>query len=87
MAVVNIPAPLRPIAGGKAKVDGEGATLRDLIDGLEALYPGLKARLAEGDRVRPGMAVFIDGTQVSPQLSTRVPDHAEIFFAPAVAGG
>lgn len=87
MAVVNIPAALRPLAGGAARAEAGGETLWEVIEALEVQFPGLRARLVEGDRVRPGMAVFVNGTQAAPQLSTRVPAEAEIYFAPAIAGG
>jgi sulfur-carrier protein len=87
MIQINIPAALRPLASGATRAEVEGSTLREVIQNLDALYPGLQARLLEGERVRPGMAVFINGTQAAPQLSTRVPPNAEIYFAPAIAGG
>jgi sulfur-carrier protein len=87
MATVNIPAALRPLAGGATQAEVGGANLRELVAGLEALYPGLAERLVEGDRIRAGMAVFINGTQAAPQLSTQLPPDAEIYFAPAIAGG
>ena len=87
MAVVNIPAALRPLAGGSTQVEVEGTTLREVVDSLEEQFAGIRDRIVDGDRIRPGLAVFIDGTQAPQQLSTRVHDGAEIYFAPAVAGG
>jgi sulfur-carrier protein len=87
MPTVNIPAALRPLAGAATQAEVGGATLGEVIDALEALYPGVRARLVDGERIRPGMAVFIDGVQSAPRLSTRVSAAAEIYFAPAVAGG
>ena len=87
MVTVHIPAALRPAAGGATQAVVEGSTLGEVIAALEASYPGIAGRLVEGERVRPGMAVFVNGTQAAPQLSTRMPDGAEIYFAPAVAGG
>lgn len=87
MVTVNIPAALRPLAGGSTSADVTGTTLGEIIDSLEELYPGLQARLVDSERIRPGLAVFVNGAQVLPHLSTRVPDGAEIYFAPAIAGG
>jgi molybdopterin synthase sulfur carrier subunit len=87
MPVVHIPAPLRHLTGGEGVVEAAGATLGDVIDSLEARYPGLRNRLAEGERIRPGMAVFVDGVQVPVRLSTRIADSSEIYFTPALSGG
>ena len=87
MANVHIPAPLRSLTGGETEVSVPGATLGELVQALEARYPGLQNRLVEGERIRPGMAVFVNGVQSSFLLSTRLPENAEIHFAPAIAGG
>jgi sulfur-carrier protein len=87
MATVHIPAPLRNLTGGETEVTVPGATLREIVEALEARYPGMHSRLVEGERIRPGMAVFVNGVQSSFLLSTRLSENAEIHFAPAIAGG
>src|SRR5436305_2018400 len=87
MTTVHIPSVMRTLTGGDREVIAAGSTLGEIVESLEAAYPGLKSRLAEGDRIRPGLAVFVDGAQVRPDLTTRVADAAEIYFAPAIAGG
>jgi molybdopterin synthase sulfur carrier subunit len=87
MATVNIPAPLRALAGGQTEVSAPGETLGAVIDSLDAAHPGLKERLTQGDKVRAGFAVFVDGVSAPSFLDTRVPEDAEIYFAPAIAGG
>ena len=87
MATVHVPAPMRGLTGGKTEARVSGATLGDVVEALEAHYPGLKSRLVEGDRIRPGLAVFVDGVQAPFRLSQRLSENAEIYFAPAIAGG
>src|ERR1051326_4186867 len=87
MATVNIPAAMRPTAGGAAQAEVSGATLGEVVDNLESAFPGLKARLVDNGRIRSALAVFIDGTQVSSDLSNRVGPESEIYFAPAISGG
>jgi molybdopterin synthase sulfur carrier subunit len=87
MATVHIPAPLRSLTGGKTEAQVPGSTLGEVVEALEATYPGLKNRLVEGDRLRPGLAVFIEGVQTPSHLSLRLSKDAEIYFAPAIAGG
>src|SRR5438270_6622292 len=69
MATVHIPAPMRSLTGGETEVVAPGETLRELIENLEAAYPGIKARLVDGDRIRANLATFVDGIQVTSGLS------------------
>jgi molybdopterin converting factor small subunit len=87
MATVHIPAPLRVLTGGKSEVSVSGTSLGEVVDALEVSYPGLKRRLVEDDRIRPGLAVFVGGVQAPSRLSQRLHETAEIYFAPAIAGG
>lgn len=87
MVRVHIPALLRGITNGVTTATVEGGNLGEAIANLEALYPGLQSRLVEGDRLRPGLALFVNGVNVSRLLSTKLPPEAEIYFAPALSGG
>jgi len=58
-----------------------------VIDALDQLYPGVRARLYAGDELRPGIAVAV-GTQVSSLgLLQPVPAGSEVHFLPAISGG
>src|SRR5713226_7827801 len=87
MAEVHIPAPLRTFTGGEVKVTIPGETLREVLDRLGEAYPGLKERLVQGDRMAPGMAVFVDGAIPPTGLRAKLSPNADIYFAPAIAGG
>jgi molybdopterin converting factor small subunit len=78
---------MRSLVAGQSSVTAAGDTLGALVDALEADYPGIKARLTEGDRIRRGLAVFVNSAQVSSNLTTKVPPDAEVYFAPAISGG
>jgi molybdopterin converting factor small subunit len=87
VAVVFIPALLRSFAGGRRSVEVAGATVREVIDNLVVECPGLRERLMEGDRLRPGIQAAVDG-QVSPAgLREPVGPTSEIHFVSAIAGG
>jgi sulfur-carrier protein len=66
MAVVWIPALLQGLTGGEEKVSVSGATIGEIIDHLEARFPGVRERLVERGELRPHIAVAIDG-DVSPE--------------------
>ena len=87
MAVVHIPSAMRDLTGGAARIDVAGDTVRDVIDGIEAEYPGLKERLLQDGKLRPGMQVFVDGASDRAGLRARVQNEADVHFIPAMAGG
>jgi molybdopterin converting factor small subunit len=87
MPVVWIPALLQSLTGGEEKVVVSGKTVADVVDQLEARYPGVKERLVERGAIRPHIAVAIDG-DVSPEgLDQDVQETSEIHFIPALSGG
>ena len=90
MAVeVRIPTILRTYTGGEKAVSGEGSTLSELIENLEASHPGLKERLIDGEDLRRFVNVYVSGEDIRFQqgLETQIDDGAEVTILPAVAGG
>jgi molybdopterin converting factor small subunit len=61
MASVSIPSLMRDLTGGLARVEAPGRTVAEVVDALDAAYPGVKARLCEGSRLLAGLAVSVDG--------------------------
>jgi molybdopterin converting factor small subunit len=86
MAVVWVPALMRPLAGGAEQVRASGATLRAVIDDLEQQYPGFRERLLDGAAIRQDIALAIGDAQVT-DLNASVSDDSEIHILPAIAGG
>jgi molybdopterin converting factor small subunit len=88
MPKVWIPTLMRKLTDGQAQVEVEGSTIREVVESLDAAFPGIKARLCtEEGRVRPNIAVAIDG-QITPQgMRTKVGAQSEVNFIPAVGGG
>jgi sulfur-carrier protein len=87
MPTVWIPALLRNLTQGQQTVQVPGLTVREVIDALDAKFPGIKARLCQDDQLRPGMAVVIDTQVARGGLSEAVQDTSEVHFIPAIAGG
>lgn len=87
MPTVFIPALLRGLAGGQETAEVEGRTLGEVIAALEARFPGIGAALVEGERVRPGLAVAVDGEIADGWLSLRLGRASEVHFVPSVSGG
>jgi sulfur-carrier protein len=87
MPAVWIPALLRHLTQDQATVHVAGQTLLEVIDALEAKFPGLKDRLCEGDRLRPGLAAVIDTQVARGGLAEAVHEASEVHFIPAISGG
>ncbi len=87
MATVWIPAPMRDLTGGQARVVVPGRTVRQVIANLEVAYPGTRERLMEGDALSPLVAVAVDGEVSGLGLLQPVGESSEVHFVPAVSGG
>jgi len=87
---VRIPTPLRKITNELDIVQGDGSTLSEMIEGLEAQFPGIKERLMDetGD-LRRFVNVYVNGEDVRFQqgLATSLNAGDEVSIVPAVAGG
>ena len=90
MAVVFLQTPLRRFIGGQSSVEAPGRTLRELIDNLEARYPGIKEHLVnpeESGKLALGLAAVVDGEPTNMGLLTALDESSEVHFLPAIAGG
>jgi molybdopterin synthase sulfur carrier subunit len=87
MATVFIPALMRKLTGGKATVDVSGANVREIVNNLEELHPGLKERLVDKWKLKSNITVAVDG-QVTPLgMLEKVGEKSEVHFLPAIGGG
>jgi molybdopterin synthase sulfur carrier subunit len=78
---------MRTLTSGQTEVVVEGVTVREVIDRLEALYPGTKSQLVRDDQLRPGLTVAIDSAVSSAGLRQSVKPDSEVHFLPAIGGG
>ncbi|HEU4797486.1 MAG TPA: MoaD/ThiS family protein [bacterium] len=90
MAKIRIPAPLRKLTGDQRTVSADGGTLVELVEDLERRFPGIKARIVDGDgRVHSFVNIFVDDEDVRflQGLQTPITQDAEVAIIPAMAGG
>ncbi|MCH8293449.1 MoaD/ThiS family protein [Candidatus Poribacteria bacterium] len=87
MPMISIPSLMQDLTNGKKIVSVKGATVREVVNNLEKIYPGIKARLCNEDRIRPNIAVYIDGIISREGMRQRIAEDAEIHFLPAISGG
>ena len=90
MAVeVRIPTILRTYTQGEKAVQGDGSTLLQVIDDVEARHPGLKNRLVDADTLRRFVNVYVNDEDVrfTGGLEAPTADGDVVVVLPAVAGG
>ena len=87
MAVVIVPPLLRALTGDADRIEVEGATLRRVINELDARYPGVKARLVQGNKIRPEISIAVNGGIVAAGLVEPIAENDEIIIIPAISGG
>jgi len=88
--LVRIPTILRSYTGGAAEVAAPEGTLREVIAGLDAAYPGLGGRiLDDGGKLRRFVNVYVGEEDVRfvQGLDTPVSEGTRVSVIPAVAGG
>ena len=73
MPEVWIPPLMQRLTGGQKQVHVAGQTIRQVIDNLDQVFPGLKMELydEEEDLVMPGIAVVVDGRCFASQDTDR----------------
>ena len=87
---VRIPTILRTFTGGAAEVSAGEGTLREVIAGLDAAYPGIGGRIVDDTgKLRRFVNVYVGDEDVrfAQGLDTPVPAGTHGSVIPAVAGG
>ncbi len=84
---VLIPSPLFSYTGGQRKIEAEGASLGQLLETLDARYPGMRHRVIdEQGRIRPHIRFFVNG-ELAAQLDRRLRSDDEVMIVAALSGG
>jgi molybdopterin synthase sulfur carrier subunit len=87
---VRVPTILRSHTGGQKVVSGEGATLAELFDDLDAANSGLKGRIVTDEgKLHRFVNVYINDEDVRfiGGLEAKLSDGDSVTILPAVAGG
>ena len=78
---------MQELSNGEQRVNVQGNNVRQVIDNLDAVYPGFKERLIEDGRVKPNISVAIDGEITPLGMIEKVKEDSEVHFLPAISGG
>jgi len=87
LATVFIPSQWRDLTGDVAEVALSAGTLAELVEQLEARFPGMRERMCDANGIAAGLAVSIDGAIASRGLRSPVGLESEVHFLPAIGGG
>ena len=87
MAKIFIPTMLQSLTAGVKQVDLDARNVRQIIERLEELYPGMKDRLLEDGEIRPNLAIAINGDVAIMGMLEKVEENSEVHFVPAIGGG
>jgi molybdopterin converting factor small subunit len=91
MAVlVRIPTPLQKFTKNQSEVQAEGTTVEEVLDHLDASFPGIRERLCD-DRgaVRKFINLYLNDEDIRFMDGEKTPmkDGDELAIIPAIAGG
>jgi molybdopterin converting factor small subunit len=80
---------LRTHTDGKDVVDADGATIKAVLDDLDRMHPGIKAKLVDDKGVRRFVNIFVGDEDIRfmDGIDPAVKDGDEISIIPAIAGG
>ena len=87
LVTVFVPTMLQTLTQGVKEVNMEADSVRQVIDRLEDLYPGMKDRLVESGQIRSNLALAVDGEVARMGLLEKIGEAREIHFVPAIGGG
>jgi sulfur-carrier protein len=84
---VHICTPLRSYTQQQAHVEASGTTVDELLDDLEAQFPGIKFRAVdEQGRLRTHLKIFIN-VELVRDLATPLAPTDEVSLMQALSGG
>ena len=78
---------MQNMTDGQQTVEVEGSNVRQVVNNLDELYPGIKERLVANNKIKPNISVAVDGIVSSMGKLEKVQEASEVFFLPAIGGG
>ena len=87
---VRIPTILRSYTDDESQVTVDGADVNEVLESLDAAFPGIKARIVDEDgALRRFVNIYVaeEDVRFEQGLNTQTPAGTQISIIPAVAGG
>ena len=87
MAKVFLPFQLKEITENKDFIEVKGKTLKEVINNLDNMYPGLKDHLVEEGKIKSGLSAICGFAATRKGLLQELEEDTEVHFLPSIAGG
>ena len=90
MAKIKFTAALKRFFPDLQELEISGGTVAEVLDGVEAQYPGIKGYLLdERGTVRPHMNIFVRGELIEDRINLQdtLSDDDELVIFQALSGG
>jgi MoaD family protein len=86
---VKVTATLQKMVGGQRVIEGEGATVGEVIDDLERMHPGIKDMVMVDGQIHRFVNIYLNDEDVRflSQLETPLKEGDVLSILPALAGG
>jgi sulfur-carrier protein len=87
---VLVPTALQKFTSDKATIECEGNSIAELLDAIEVICPGIKARLCDDSgQLRRFLNFYVNDEDIRFLDGTNTPlaDGDQVSIVPAVAGG
>ena len=86
---VKVTATLQKMVGGQRVIEGEGATVGEVIDDLERKHPGIKEMVMVDGQIHRFVNIYLNDEDVRflSQLDTPLKEGDVLSILPALAGG
>ncbi len=87
MATITIPLLLSDITGEVREVTLEGTTIGELIDALDARFPGFRGQIQRDGKPISTLTFTVDGRIATSGFQTPVHPEARVAILPTFGGG
>ncbi len=87
---IRVTAVLQKLVGGQKEIEAHGATVADVVDDIEASFPGFKAQLCDDDgQLQRFVNVYLNDEDIryTGGLDATLSDGDVLDILPALAGG
>ena len=87
---VYIPSPFRRLTANREYVEAEGANISEVLDALDAAFPGFGDLVYDQDRQVPRhINIYVNNQEIHDLNGTDTPvaDGDQVAVIPALAGG
>jgi molybdopterin converting factor small subunit len=95
--MIKIPSPLRGLTLGNRNVEAEGRTVAEILDNLDAKYPGFRDKLYDPKTMRLLINIYLNNKDIrflnkaegryEIDFDTPVKEGDQLFLIPPIAGG